>query len=124
VKTLNRTGAIIRSENQWFSDEVTPIFEEVVIKRDEKKIKLSIIALKKVHPAAVRRIIRMAIKAIKGDLKRISQGHVDNIIEQVEKGSHGKNLDLPDRIQAKINYGYLIIVKQDRSLRELGLTKK
>jgi len=55
--------------------------------RDEKKIKLSIIALKKVHPAAVRRIIRMAIKAIKGDLKRISQGHVDNIIEQVEKGS-------------------------------------
>ena len=124
VETLNRTGAIIRSENQWFSDEVTPIFEEVVIKRDEKKIKLSIIALKKVHPAAVRRIIRMAIKAIKGDLKRISQGHVDNIIEQVEKGSHGKNLDLPDRIQAKINYGYLIIVKQDRSLRELGLTKK
>ena len=121
-ETLNRTGAILREEEQWLDKIITPIFKDAIIKKNDNKIGLLITAFKEAPLAAIRRIIRMAIQNVKGNLKSISQIHVDAVIVMVKKNIHGKSLDLPDRIQAKIHYGNLIIVKQNYSLR--AVTKK
>ncbi|NNK84196.1 MAG: tRNA lysidine(34) synthetase TilS [Desulfobacterales bacterium] len=99
VDTLNRLSSIIRSDEEWIEDIITPFHKDIILSAEETKIALSIPKLVKMHLALRRRIIRKAIQCVKGDLRRITFSHNASIIELLEKNPPGFGcLDLPGGI--------------------------
>ncbi|MDF1591522.1 MAG: tRNA lysidine(34) synthetase TilS [Desulfobacterales bacterium] len=120
VDSLNRVSAILRSEDEWLEALVAPLYDQVIAAAQEHKITLSALKLGRLPSAAVRRIVRRAIAAIKGDLRRISFRHIHAIRQLTASGPEMKRLDLPDRICVRREGEHLVFSKEAMPLRQLG----
>jgi tRNA(Ile)-lysidine synthase len=119
-ETLNRLSSIIRSEEEWIDDVVHPFYEKTVLDVQENTIILSSSMLNQYHPALQRRIIRMTIEKIKGDLRRIRFIHISSVIGLLEKRSAYGKVDLPDRIRIQRDRDALYVFKEKRMLRDVS----
>jgi tRNA(Ile)-lysidine synthase len=120
VETLNRLASLVRSEDRWMETLVEPIFKSALMKQDADIICLSLKILEDVPLAAGRRVIRTAIKKVKGNLRRVAFSHIDAVIRLAIKGPVTGSIDLPDRIQVRRDRRALIITKQEQPLRIQG----
>ena len=98
IETVNRLSSIIRSDEEWIEDIITPFYEDIILYSKEKEIALSIPKLIRIHMAPKRRVIRKAIENIKGNLRRITFSHIASIINLSEREPAFGSLDLPDSI--------------------------
>ncbi len=119
TESLNRLSGILRSEEEWIEEVLRPVFEKAVLYREKDALILSIARLGRIHPAAKRRVLRMAISQIKGNLKRITLGHIDGIIHLMEMGPVRGRLDLPDRVLILRRNDQVIISKINVALRQI-----
>jgi tRNA(Ile)-lysidine synthase len=99
VETLNRFSEIVRSEDQWMNEIIQPIYENTVVSSDARRVVLEIPALTALPEAARRRVIRIAILRIKGDLQKISFSHIEAVRELAERQHYPAQLTLPDGIR-------------------------
>ncbi len=118
-ETLNRLSSIIRSEEEWIDDVVRPFYEKTVLDVQENTIILSVSMLNQYHPALQRRLIRMTIEKIKGDLRRIRFNHISSVIGLLEKRPAYGKADLPDRIRIQRDRDALYVFKEKRMLPDI-----
>ncbi|CAN2042113.1 tRNA(Ile)-lysidine synthase [Candidatus Magnetomoraceae bacterium gMMP-15] len=120
AQTLNRMASIIREEEDWLKEVVRPIFDDAVIKKQREYISLSLDRLNVLHKALRRRVLRMALAEVRGNLRRITLFHIDAVDRLIQKGKHGKSLDLPYGIKAGIEEKTLVFFKKEnyKSLKE------
>lgn len=118
-ETLNRLSAIMRSEEEWIDDVVHSFYEKTVLDLKEDCIILSVSILNRYHPALQRRIIRMAIENIKGDLRRIRFVNINSVIGLLEKSSIYGKVDLPDRNRIQRDRDSLYVFKEKRMIRDV-----
>ena len=118
--SLNRLSHIIRDEDQWMEKKISQVFEKALIKHEKNEIQLDYYALSELHRAVLRRIIRMSIKKIKGNLKRITLKHIDASMDLIASAESGKSLDFPDRIRIFKQRKKIIFKKESMPLRQLG----
>jgi tRNA(Ile)-lysidine synthase len=119
-ETLNRLSSIIRSEEEWINDVVHPFYEKTLLDVQENYIILSVSMLNRYHPALQRRIIRITIENVKGDLRRIQFVNINSVIGLLEKGSAYGKVDLPDRIRIQRDRDALYVFKEKRMLRDVS----
>ena len=119
-ETLNRLSSIIRSEEEWLDDVVHPFFEKTVLDVQENYIILSVTMLNQYHPALQRRIIRMTIEEIKGDLRRIRFVNINSVIGLLNKSSAYGKVDLPDCIRIQRDQDALCVSIEKRMLRDMS----
>jgi len=111
-KGLFQTIEILREENEYFQGESERIFKSLHKEKRDEQIILDIEELTHLPLALKRRIIREAIRRIKGDLRRVKFNHVDSVLELTErKGS--KQLDLPGNLIIKKQGKHLIFGKKE-----------
>ncbi len=120
IQSLNRLTDIVRSEEEWVESLVDSMFSDVIVSSGKGYILLSVSRLSQIHFAANRRIIRRAISAVKGDLRRIRYSHIHSCLELMEGVSHYGRLDLPDRIQVRRNHNVIGFYKEKESLRSIA----
>lgn len=122
IVSLNRLADIMRTEEQWMNDAIRPIFDAVVVSKEAGNLTFSALDLNRIQLAVRRRIIRMAVEAVKGDLRRINFNHIESLLKLLEKGRSCGHLDLPGCISARREGDVLFISrgKSDRQLRRLG----
>ncbi|OQY14090.1 MAG: tRNA lysidine(34) synthetase TilS [Desulfobacteraceae bacterium 4572_187] len=109
IETINRLSSIIRSDEEWIEDIITPFYEDTILYSKEKEIALSIPKLVQTHMAPKRRVIRRAIENIKGDLRCITFSHIASVIKLIERVPAFGSLDLPDTITVTIKGDTLYI---------------
>jgi tRNA(Ile)-lysidine synthase len=119
-ETLNRLSSIIRSEEEWIDNVVHPFFDKTVLDVQENYIILSVSILNQYHPALQRRIIRMTIEKIKGDLRRIRFVHINSVIGLLGKSSAYGKADLPDRIRIQRDQNALYVFNDKSLLRDIS----
>ncbi|MBW2179625.1 MAG: tRNA lysidine(34) synthetase TilS [Deltaproteobacteria bacterium] len=119
IETLNRLSSIVRSEEKWMDDIIVPLFEQMVTCLENGRIALCVSDLSQLTIAAQRRIIRKAIREIKGNIRRITFTHVDSIIALAKDGPNQSSLDFPDRIRALKDGNELLILQEIKPLRDL-----
>ncbi len=119
VDTLNRLAAILRSEEEWAESLSTPVFEAAILSETAGRIVLSVPEVRSAHPALQRRIIRQAIRKVKGNLRRISFRHIDAVMVLAGQPASPARLDLPDRIRVEAADNRFMFQKAPRPLREL-----
>jgi tRNA(Ile)-lysidine synthase len=120
IQTLNRFGEIFRSEEEWLRDVLDPVFESVVTHTEKNSVRLSLKGLRGLHEAVRRRVIRKAIAAVKGDLRRISFAHVAAATRLLRADCEGRSLDFPDRIRIQKIGDALVITQEKRDLRKIS----
>ena len=99
--TLNRLSTIIRSEEEWIEDMIQPFFEKAALCILGNRIELSVPVLSRYHKALKRRVIRMALAKVKGDLRRIGFVNIDSVIDLLMKKSSFGKIDLPAGIRIR-----------------------
>lgn len=119
IQTLNRLGEIFRSEEEWLTGLLAPVFERAVTRRGKNSVHLSLKRLRGLHEAARRRVIRKAIATVKGDLRRISFAHVASVTRLLQVCAD-RSLDFPDRIRVQKVGDEIVITQEKKKLREIS----
>ncbi|OGW04121.1 MAG: tRNA lysidine(34) synthetase TilS [Nitrospinae bacterium RIFCSPLOWO2_02_39_17] len=124
IRALSETAEIIRDEDEFLEDYCSNIFSPVVLAEGRESVEIDVSKLKGLHIAIQRRIIRIAIKRLKGNLLKISAVHIEDILNSINKGFSGKSLNLPDGIHVLYEYGRLKIKMQDARYKMQDVTIK
>jgi tRNA(Ile)-lysidine synthase len=119
IPAIRRLVAVMRAEELWTNESAAVLFEQAVVSSSAAQLELSLSQIAQFHIAARRRIIRMAVSAVKGDLRRITFRHIEAVLDLIENRSQGMRLDLPDRIRIERTKDHLFIIKARQPLRTL-----
>ncbi|MFZ1198721.1 MAG: tRNA lysidine(34) synthetase TilS [Desulfobacterales bacterium] len=97
---LNRLAEIQRQEHYWIEEVAEALYRDARLPAPAGTLRFSIPRLARHPVAAQRRILRMAIANIKGDLQRISFAHLEAAIDLLAANRRDGRLTLPDGIVA------------------------
>ncbi|SMD02646.1 tRNA(Ile)-lysidine synthase [Desulfocicer vacuolatum DSM 3385] len=117
---LNRLSVLITAEETWMEGESRAMLARHLERLNPREVRFSRDFFATLPKALARRGIRGAIQEIKGDLRRITFGHVDDIMALMPGNTGGKNLDLPQGIRITLTKKWLYFTRCDRPLRQLG----
>jgi tRNA(Ile)-lysidine synthase len=95
VETLAGTADLLRDEEHWMDQEATRAWRELSRETRSDDCSLPIAKLGDLHPALMRRVVRAAVKTVKGDLRGWSRRHVEDVLELMSPGKSGRRLTLP-----------------------------
>ena len=110
---LQQTADILRADDDFLAD-LTKQAMDTCIKQDKKSLIINIPIFKNQHIAIQRRILRLAIESLLGDLLRYDFDHIKNLLDLINKRQSGKSISLPRGIIAEKSYENLIIRIENR----------
>ncbi len=130
MESLFETSQLLRAENEWLLRIENDVFQQILLDlREGESVQLDIPALMKLPAALKRRVVRRAIRIVKGDLRGISSLHIQETLRLFAKNESGKRVDLPGRLEAgcqggrgelnRIPQGKSSILKKDEKDRSL-----
>lgn len=96
---LGRTGLLLRDEEEWLESLIVPLFDAALTEAGDGWVALDASALNRMHVAAARRVLRRAIRRVKGDLRRLEFDHVERIVALSNHLGDAGPLYLPDRLR-------------------------
>jgi tRNA(Ile)-lysidine synthase len=124
IDALDRLSRVLRQEEDYLETETQRHYASCLIEAGESGILFSKKKLAGLHPAMVNRVIRKGIGMMKKDLRRISLGHMSDILDFCFHRTSGSSLDLPGQIRIYKKRDIITIKKEDKPLREIGKNKK
>jgi tRNA(Ile)-lysidine synthase len=100
TENLFEASGIFRAENDYLKTLEDNEFDRVISKAGTgEALNMNIEYLSTLPLALKRRLIRKAIQSIKGDLKKISFSHIQEVLHLFDKAPKGKRIDLPGDLQ-------------------------
>jgi tRNA(Ile)-lysidine synthase len=120
IDALDRLSHILRQEEEYLTVDAQKAFDTCLIETAETHVMFSKKKLSGLHPAIVNRVLRIGMEKVKKDLRRISLGHMNDILDFCFNRISGSSLDFPGQIRIYKKRDVITIRKEDRPLRELG----
>lgn len=109
VRVLSANAAVAQDEEEWWAERISSLYVSL-INQNALGVELQVSALRALHPAEQRRLVRHAIRRVKGDLRSIDMLHVDAILSLlVSEAGHDRIL-IPG-VDALRSFGTLLIAK-------------
>ncbi len=105
---LSRTARLLRDDEEWLQDAARTHFRELAVE-SPGEVRLPVPALARMPPALSRRLLREALRAARGHLRRIGLVHIEAIRHLLERP--GASLDLPGA-HARIEDGTLMLTNR------------
>lgn len=100
TENLFETSGILRGDNDLLSDWEAREFKRAVSREaDKNSLEIDIEVFEPLPLAMKRRLVRRAVERIKGDLRKISALHVQDVLQLFQKNHKGKKLDLPGNLE-------------------------
>lgn len=109
VATLLRTARAAADELSYLEEGVSQVWEGVV-REQPNGLLLDIEALRSLHPALKRHLLRRVLGEILGDLTDIQSVHIEKMVEAVSKPA-GKRLSLPRGLLFHVGYNTCLVTK-------------
>ncbi len=120
---LNRTSRILMQENEFMEEQERLSFLNVLKDNQKNLVELFLGAFNDLHPAMKQRVARKAILMVKGDLRRITLRHIQDITHLASVSPNGKSLDLPGQIRVFKSRQTLCFIKEAIPLRNIDRSK-
>lgn len=114
IDSIFRSTELLSSDKEFIKKIVAEKYSEIS-RRSDNEIIFDIDKLNSLDYAIKSRIIRKAIKTIKGDLKEVTQSHVSEILELIENKRTGSQKILFGKIYFLISYEDLIVSEKEKS---------
>ena len=114
IPALNRLSDILRDESNWMAEQTASHYLDVRLPGGKGRCLLSAAAMMRLPMAARRRVIRMAISEVKGDLRRITFAHVEAVLRLAESSRQRPVVALPGGLAVRRIDGGIGIFADDR----------
>lgn len=112
IQSLNKTIGIIYDENKFITAITEQQYKECLLKSAPDSIEINLEKLNNFHDAAKKRILRLAVQKLDTNTKAIEKIHIEQMKDLAHKAKTGKVYRFKGGIQAKIQYGVLIFIKE------------
>lgn len=109
TETFYRMANLLKEDNEYIEENAVIIYNQCILNQKVKEIRLDISKILSCHTAISKRIIRMAVKHVKGNTKGIESIHIDKVLEAICGGKTGVKLHLPCGVRIKVSYNELIV---------------
>ncbi len=106
---LRQTGEILRAEDDLLAALTEDAMESCVQYPDARTAVIRIPDLSGYHLALQRRILRLTIEKLAGDLRRYDYDHIRDLLDFALCGMTGKTIDLPRGISAEKTYDVVVL---------------
>lgn len=110
-ETLFRTSMIFQQEDLYLEMQAQKHAQHVLKKGKGNEAVIIVKEFKKIHPAFQPRVLREAIRRIKGDVLQLSFLHIEDLSDLINNKPSGSNLNLPEDIVAFKEYERIRIRK-------------
>jgi len=117
---LNRLSTLLTSEEVWMERQTQDMLSHHLERLNNREVRFHRDFFITLPEALSRRAIRGAIKQVKGDLRRITFDHVDDIMALMAGNTGQKNLDLPQGIRMTLTKKWIYFTRSTKPLRQLG----
>lgn len=107
IESLCRMAFLLKEDNDYIENCVNRIYNQYIKKGGKGEILLDAEKLSNSHDALKNRIIRNALKELKGDLKGIENIHISDIANLAHEGRTGSTICLPEGIRVRKSYGVI-----------------
>lgn len=111
VEGLSRLGSIAYEENDFLSKHTLKLLKERAI-LGQDYIDFDLKDLSTIHIALQKRLFRLALKKLKGDLDGIGYTHIEDIVKLVAGSEVGSFITLPGGLFARLGYKELRLTKR------------
>jgi tRNA(Ile)-lysidine synthase len=102
TRNLFETSEIFRDDNGWLDGLVKQEFKQLAsVSEHNGRLDFEIKTFLTFPKSLQMRLIREALRFLKGDLRRIAFRHIQQVLQLFHVGQKGKKIDLPDRIQVQ-----------------------
>jgi tRNA(Ile)-lysidine synthase len=119
IRSLNRLSDILRTETQHQRQRAAEQSKTLASRGPGQSRMIFLDALNHLPVAEKRNLLREMIRETKGDLKRITLAHVDDVIRFADASSREGRLDLPDQMLIRKRNHRLLFSKEDLPLRSI-----
>ena len=100
TENLFEASGIFRAENDYLEILEDHEFDRAVSKsRDSETLSMDIEYFTELPLALKRRLVRKVIETVKGNLKKISSFHIQEVLHLFDKSLKSKRIDLPDNLE-------------------------
>ncbi len=113
ITGIHQFTEIIRTEEAWLDRSALSCYKTCLIEQNNRSIILSVGKLKRLHLAMQRRVLRKAIKSVRGNLRRITFTHMEDAVKLLNSDNPSAGINLPGNTKVYRSYETLIV-----SLRE------
>ena len=101
-------AGIVKEDIDFLDSTADRLYKKCILK-DGEDVWLNLDILKGYHSALIKRIIRNAVKTVKGNLKGVENKHIESAVELITNGNTGSILCLTDNIRMEKSYNILKI---------------
>jgi tRNA(Ile)-lysidine synthase len=109
VETLGRTAALLRQDEKALEELVAGIIQSGSPGGEHA---VTIAALQQAGPHLYGRLIRHILAGLKGDMRALSQRHIEAVIRLIEKPGPARTVQLPQQWCVRRQYGSLIFARR------------
>ncbi|SHJ89134.1 tRNA lysidine(34) synthetase TilS [Paramaledivibacter caminithermalis] len=121
IDVLWRSANLLRDDSNYLNLLSEEKLRDITIEKNSNKCSLDYKKFNRLDIAIKRRVIRGAIREIKGDLKDLGLTHIESVIELIDKKNVGAKIDLPGHITVELGYNS-IDVKNSKKLQDENST--
>jgi tRNA(Ile)-lysidine synthase len=107
VTGINKMSALIRDDSQFLDIAAEKSYKECLLANSADEVRIDIPKLTGFHISVIRKVIRIALNELSGNLKDIETVHVESISNLVVSGASGSVIQLPRGIRALKDYSSL-----------------
>jgi tRNA(Ile)-lysidine synthase len=119
VDALTHAADILRDEETYL-EEVAAATYETLVDRNGPGVALRTSRLRELPAALQRRVLRMALAEVRGDLLRITRAHVEKALQMLREARGRRSVSLPDDLLVRLEGGLLRVGAQPPGEGELG----
>jgi tRNA(Ile)-lysidine synthase len=109
AQTITRCADLARVEESWWESQIQNYWGDICLEMSEGRCALDCGQIKQLHPALVRRMLRLAIGRVKGNLSGVGLVHLEPLVELVCSGRPGKSVLIPGGIEA-VRHGAELVI--------------
>ena len=118
-ENLARTAQVLRREDDFIKGFVSEAIESPFISREQGGFCLNVDYVRSLHPAVRGRLLKVILDEMYSGPKGLSYVHINCLEEMIQLKKSGKMIHLPGRIKARLEYGRLILGKQDLNAKKV-----
>jgi tRNA(Ile)-lysidine synthase len=115
-RNLMGLAEMAREEDDWVSGKTRELFDQLSeVPSEMPGRSFKIFDFQKQHLAMKRRLVREALRQVKGDLRAISAFHIHQVIDLFERARVGSRLKLPGNVRVLCGYDAVKFFLADES---------
>lgn len=123
-ETLAGSASILRDEEDWMEEETRARFARIgrVINTwpgRPEQVELDLDGLRQCHPALARRVVRLSLETVRGDLREIARVHISDVLSLIGPEKSGKEIHLPGALVER-SFDRLLLRRRSEPLGRIG----